>query len=254
MRQPTDRVIVFDLDDTLYLERDYAVSGFRAAAASVFAHDPRLALRFASACQRLFAAGLRGSIFDEALRHCEIDVDPDLVARLIAAYRGHRPNIVLAPDAERYLISRPAGLRSAIITDGPAASQEGKIAALGLGPRMDKILCTAHLGQGFSKPHPKAYQVVADWARVAPEQLVYVADNPAKDFVTPRKMGWMTVQIVRAGRIHLQEAPDPGHAAHRMITSFDDFDACLDALDSEHDRAEGRPAASGYYPQREARF
>ena len=33
-------------------------------------------------------------------------------------------------------------------------------------------------------------------------QLAYVADNPAKDFVAPNTLGWLTIRIRRPGTKH----------------------------------------------------
>ena len=58
-------------------------------------------------------------------------------------------------------------------------------------------------------------------------RCVYVADNAAKDFVTPNRMGWLTVQILRPGRVHDGTTPDAAHAAQVVITSLDQLDAVL---------------------------
>ena len=60
-------------------------------------------------------------------------------------------------------------------------------------------------------------------------RCVYVADNAAKDFVTPNRMGWLTVQILRPGRVHDGSPPDADHAARVVITSLDQLDGVLPA-------------------------
>jgi putative hydrolase of the HAD superfamily len=39
-------------------------------------------------------------------------------------------------------------------------------------------------------------------AKCAPEQCVYIADNPIKDFISPNRLGWRTIRIRRSGGIH----------------------------------------------------
>lgn len=208
---PADR-IVFDLDDTLYLERDFAFSGFDAVAAYLGVEG------FAATCRALFDGPHRTAIFDEALRHHGLTRP---VAELVAIYRDHAPQIALCPDAARYLARGGFGL----ITDGPERTQRGKIAALGLGQFCDQIIPTGQWPQGFGKPHPRAYQAIADAA--GGRRCVYVADNAAKDFVTPNRMGWRTVQILRAARVHDGAPPDAAHAAQVVITSLDQLDSVL---------------------------
>lgn len=212
---PADR-ITFDLDDTLYLERDFAFSGFDAVGAYIAGRHGTQT--FAATCRALFDTPHRAAIFNEALRRHHIT---EAVPDLVAIYRDHAPSIALCPDAARYVLRGGFGL----ITDGPESTQRAKIAALGLAAFCDQIIPTGQWPAGFGKPHPRAYQAIMD---AAPgRRCVYVADNAAKDFVTPNRMGWLTVQILRPGRVHDGAPPDAAHAAQVVITSLDQLDAVL---------------------------
>ena len=212
---PTN-VVVFDLDDTLYLERDYVASGF-AAAGRYAAHRHGIDGLEAAACSA-FEAGRRGDIFDVALTALGFEVQAPVVVGLIRAYRNHRPQIRLAPDAADWLTRVPPGTALALLTDGNAISQSNKVAALGLtryGFR--PVVITARLGRGRGKPHPLGYNMIEKAYRLPPERFTYVADNATKDFLAPRRMGWHTVQIVRPERLHQQPAPDRAHEADTQI-------------------------------------
>lgn len=213
--------IVFDLDDTLYLERDFAFSGF--AAVGRFIADRHGINGFGAVCADLFDTEHRRAIFDEALRRSGLQ-NRQNVPELVAIYRGHVPSITLCQDAARYLSGRG---RFGLITDGPEAMQRAKIAALGLAPFLDQIIPTGQWPQGYGKPHPRAYQQIARAA--AGRTCVYVADNAAKDFLTPNRMGWITVQILRADRVHDGSPPDAAHAAQAVIENLDQLDAVLAA-------------------------
>ena len=226
-----ETVLVFDLDDTLYLERDFAFSGF--CAVGEWLRATKGIEAFSSHCEALFVAGRRSRIFDEALEKLGLPPDEKLIAALVDRYRHHTPTITLAPDAQRYLNRDDGKCRRAIITDGPAATQMAKIGALGLDRLVDHIICTDIWGRAFWKPHERAFEATETWAGATGAQLVYVADNPAKDFIAPRRRGWRTVQIVRPDRVHVVEAAQPSHRAHVTIENFDQFDACLAGLNSE---------------------
>lgn len=206
--------IVFDLDDTLYPERDFAISGFRAVGIWLGRDD------FADRCRTLFDDGCRGDIFDRALAGSGLSVRMEA---LVEVYRDHDPRIRLCPDASRYL--RGHADRFGLITDGPERMQRNKIAALGLAAFCDQIIPTGQWPQGFSKPHPRAFQMIA--GRAGRRRCVYVADNAAKDFVTPNLMGWTTVQIIRPDRVHRGDPPTAAHAAHHRIDSLDHLDDLL---------------------------
>jgi len=209
-------VVVLDLDDTLYLERDFARSGF--AAVGRHLEETRGVSGYAEHCARLLDEGHRGTVFDAALAAmglAEVDVAP-----LVALYRGHAPEIALAPDALR-LLGRIGARASAIITDGPAQTQGNKVAALGLYERIGKVILTGLLPEGCGKPHVMAYEMVEQWSGLPPAAHVYIADNAAKDFVTPRARGWTTVQILREGRIHACTPTSAAHAADHVVGTLD---------------------------------
>jgi putative hydrolase of the HAD superfamily len=217
--------IVFDLDDTLYCERDFVMSGFRAAGDWLEQVHGLAGLE--ARCRRLFSSGRRARIFDEALAELGRS-DPTLVAALVDGYRSHRPAIALAPDAARYLDRSPG--RHAVITDGYAATQAAKAAALDLSRWIDTIIFTDLWGREFWKPHERAFAAIEAGTGLEPGRLIYVADNPIKDFVAPNRRGWHTVQICRPDRMHVASAPDALHRAHARIDSLDELDACIAAL------------------------
>jgi len=221
------RVLVFDLDDTLYLERDFAFSGFAAVEAHLRAkHGDKIVF---GTCRALFQQGVRGEIFNNALEQFGLAADAATVATLVQIYRGHTPRITPCPDTLRFLAAD--NNRRAIITDGPAAMQRAKITALGIGHQFGLIIPTGELPYGMGKPHPRSFEQVMAWSGEDRTSHVYVADNPAKDFITPRALGWRTVQIDRAGRVHSPEPKSTDHSAETRIGSLDGLALALDQLD-----------------------
>jgi putative hydrolase of the HAD superfamily len=192
--------VVFDIDDTLYLERDYVRSGFRCVGEWV---GRNLGISgFSDLAWREFQGGARGSIFDLVLKHCGVDVTPTLISQLVDMYRRHEPKIELLPDALDCLNGLVGRLRLGIVTDGPSDSQRAKARALDLGQWFDPIIFTADLGADFSKPHPRAFETVEELVGCSGWECAYVADNPVKDFTAPKRMGWMTVRVRRPASLH----------------------------------------------------
>lgn len=219
-----NRVVVFDLDDTLYLERDFCRSGFAAAEAWLAERQDSRGL--AAAAMALLEAGHRGRIFDLALPMIGAVPSGELVQALVAVYRGHAPQIALAPDAAALLAAPPPGWAWALLSDGPAAVQRRKIAALGLDRyALAPMVCTDEFGRAFWKPHPRGYERIERTFGLPGPRFAYVADNPAKDFVTPRRRGWLAIEIRRDGRIHADARPAPGGEADVVITSLGELAA-----------------------------
>lgn len=201
-----DSVIVFDLDDTLYLECDYVESGLRAV--GVWAGQQLGVPGLGGRMLEHFRAGGRGHLFDDALTEAGIAPRPDLVDRMIRVYRQHRPTIHLAEDAVRYLASPPPRTALALITDGYLDAQRRKIRALGL--HMSGIelgVCTDRWGREDWKPSCRAFDHVQAFFGLPAGAFVYVADNPAKDFHAPRRLGWHSIRICRPGRLHMGTVP-----------------------------------------------
>jgi putative hydrolase of the HAD superfamily len=220
-RDAPARVIVFDLDDTLYLERDYVASGFRAVGR--WAEDHLGCAEFGQCCERHFAAGVRGRIFDAALDELGLR-DETLISRLIKIYRDHPPEIGLAPDAAAFLECLGPDTAVALLTDGFLSAQLNKIRALGLGPpAVWPIVCTDQWGRTHWKPHERGFLHIQQHHGLPPAAFTYVADNPSKDFIAPRRLGWHTIQIKRPERLHADVIAAEGGDAAEMIESLDEL-------------------------------
>ena len=198
-------VVAFDLDDTLFRERDFCRSGFR------FLCDSAL-YRVSDNLVNLPEESLRHLVsqMDEELNHKRNPFVPfeeffkPLVEdkgeewnldRHIAAYRTHLPkNLKFAEGAEETLncLAR-RGVRMAVITDGRSVTQRRKIEALALNRFVapDLILISGETGHDKHEKH-----MFATVVREFPEanKFVYVGDNVSKDFYYPNLMGWLSVQ------------------------------------------------------------
>ncbi len=58
-------------------------------------------------------------------------------------------------------------------------------------------------------------------------ECVYVADNPAKDFVAPNQLGWLTIRIVRPDGIYRNETAPQGGDPQFTVTTLADLEDCL---------------------------
>lgn len=211
--------VVFDLDDTLYPERMFAISGFRAC--ERWAADRFGVTGLVDPMTRLLDAGHMRSLFEIVLAETVGADAAHLIEDFIAVYRDHEPDIALYEDSHAALdhLGRvgPLGL----ITDGSHPVQSGKVAALGIAPRFAHIIYTSALGgRSFSKPNPRSYELMEQAIGEPGDRFVYIGDNPAKDFVTPNARGWMSVQIVRPQRIHSRAQAAAGGEPQHTISSL----------------------------------
>ena len=94
------RLVVLDIDDTLYLERDYVRSGF--AAVGAWAQDELGVDGLGDRAWAAVEAGTRRTIFDEALAASGVEATDDLTV----VYTLSKPNTAFAAA----LASGPLGM------------------------------------------------------------------------------------------------------------------------------------------------
>ena len=224
--------VIFDLDDTLYPESAYVLSGFRAVARWA---DHTLGIPEAAgyaALASLFRAGVHGRTFNVWLAACGLDPEP-LVPELIAVYRGHAPDIAPFADAPPLLaLLRARGCRIGLLSDGYLAVQQRKFAALQLAAAFDAVVFSDAFGRENWKPAPVAYRAVAAQLGVDAARSLYVADNPAKDFVGARRVGMASVRVRRPDGLYARLQPDDAdHAPDLTVQTLDELRPLIQTRD-----------------------
>lgn len=190
-----EHVVVFDLDDTLYKERDYVLSGV----AAVIKACLDLGLIEQSVAKKPFTPDIAaGKIINTLCRH--LSLPEKLEDSLLWIYRLHEPSISL-DSATRLAIRRISDMAAAtaIVTDGRATTQRIKLKALGLGA------IPAYISEEFGNGKPATDMFLAVERRWPGFQYTYIGDNVSKDFIAPNKLGWFTIGIKDDGcNIHSQ--------------------------------------------------
>lgn len=177
------KAVIFDMDDTLYGEKEYVKSGYSKIAEvlpQVEDADQKL--------WKLFEE--KKPAIDELLRIEGFD-DPAVKEACLNAYRFQMPKIHLYPGVEEMLKSlRKKGMLLGLITDGRPEGQRAKIKVLGLEAFFDQIIVTDEFGGSeFRKPNPLAFQTMKERMNVEYAQMCYVGDNIKKDFIAPQQLG-----------------------------------------------------------------
>jgi putative hydrolase of the HAD superfamily len=219
------RTIVFDLDDTLFSEREFVRSGFRAVA-----KHPALATAagFSDTAWRLFEEGRRDDIFNVAMELLSMPFTPELIQELLDVYRGHRPDIVLFDDAKWALEKFSSTHRLGAVSDGYHETQKRKVEALRLEQYLNPIIYSDAYGRDAWKPSPTPYQEFMKAAQCDGPECCYVGDNPAKDFVSANRLGWTSIQVIRAGGEYEDRMAPPQGEAHWRISSLYELEGILE--------------------------
>lgn len=203
-------VVVFDLDDTLFSEREHAVSAYREVAGMPDLTTPALSERVVNVMTAALDNGSNPFDALDALLEGDRIGTFFTTAQRVEVYRRHRPHrLTLYPDALELLDSlRQRGIRCAIVTDGRSLTQRAKLKALGIADRFHPADIIISEESGHDKSEPDNFAAIVHHYPEA-SRFIYIGDNPAKDFDIPAMLGWDTVCLLtRGANIHPQ-TPSP---------------------------------------------
>ena len=211
-------ILVFDLDDTLYDESAYVKSGLHAVARSL-AREYGLPRNQVYATLASCVLISRDRVIDRALEALGLH-SKAISRKCVSVYRSHVPRLRLYPDAKRCL-RRFKESPLYVVTDGNKLVQEAKVKALDLEPLMQHVFITHRFGKRNAKPSPHCFLNICARERCKPSDVVYIGDDPSKDFVAIKKLGFLTVRVLR-GR-HRSVRAKEGFEAHVRISNLDEL-------------------------------
>lgn len=197
MQSMCRKVVVFDLDDTLYKEIDFLKSAYQEIAD--FFQEKYGIYGLWGEMLRYYREGK--NVFQEVIDFYKRPVE---IKNLLDIYRNHVPKISLDEDTRQVLDKlRNNNCGTGIITDGRIVSQMNKIRALGLDQYFAKDSIVISEAWEHEKIDGFAYDLMKG---LFPNgDYVYVGDNPKKDFVAANQRGWTTICLLDNGRnIHKQ--------------------------------------------------
>lgn len=219
MRRP----LLFDLDDTLYEERTYVMSGFAHVAAIVAAEIKCDKSEVFAAMSDEFDRCGRGKVFDHALERFGHSPTPERIARLVQLYREHHPIIHLFDGVARTLAELRASYKLGVVTDGRPAMQQRKVNALGLSQHVDVIVycweCDA------PKPSPGGFLKSLAKLRSEPKDAVVVGDDVIADLGAASALQCPFIRV-KTGRLRHVNTPD----APVKVIEIDSLHELPDAL------------------------
>lgn len=197
------KVILFDLDDTLYLERDYVYSGYRVVA-SFLEKKYNLSLKTTYLKMIDLSKESYDNVFNRLFDAYNIKAGNDEIKKIIEIYKNHIPNIDLCEDSRKILENLlKKDIKLGLITDGDSVQQRNKIKGLDIEKYFEKIIITDELAPNreFWKPSKKAFEIMIDFFKEEPKNILYVGDNLNKDPFGALEVGINFKQILRKDSI-----------------------------------------------------
>lgn len=224
------KAAVFDLDDTLISEKEYIKSGYKYISKIL---SDKYRIKENQIFEDLMDIFNQDSknVFNRLLEKYQINYTKEEIVDLVNEYRNHYPSISFFEDVIpciEYLKTKD--IRVGIITDGFLNSQKQKLKAVNAYKYFDEIIITDELGREFWKPHPKSFEIMKEKLNVNFNEMIYVGDNPAKDFYIRKTYPIITVRIQSQG-IHQEKSYLEGIKEVHTIYRFEDLKKLVNISD-----------------------
>jgi putative hydrolase of the HAD superfamily len=100
-----------------------------------------------------------------------------------------------------------------LATEGARSVQQAKLEAIGVRGRLDEVVILGEDERSRWKPDPWPLMRLAEALGIPPAEMVYVGDNPRKDFEAARRAGMTSVRLRRREGLHASEEPATPMAA-----------------------------------------
>jgi putative hydrolase of the HAD superfamily len=172
-----NNVFVFDLDDTLYSEREFENSGIEFVCNSLNISKTILNIN----------TNKEENWVQKIITKTNNKFNKDYILTL---YRNHIPNIALYNDARFFLdLLKLNNIEMSLITDGRSITQRNKLKALNIETYFNNIIISEEINS--EKPSELNYRKVMSLD--VNKKYVYIGDNPTKDFYTPNILGWISI-------------------------------------------------------------
>ena len=203
------KVVVFDLDDTLYKEVDFLKSAYREIATLCSSKN---STDFYTMMMSDYFSGQ--NVFERVTEK----TDKYSVDDLLNIYRNHYPNIALIDGAADLInFIKKSNYYIGIITDGRSKQQRNKLNALSLSETFDDVV----ISEEFQSAKPSELNYLHFQNKYENYKLYYIGDNFNKDFVTPNELGWCTIALLDDGRnIHKQNHNLPHEYLPKYVVNY----------------------------------
>ncbi|PJJ61796.1 HAD family hydrolase [Compostimonas suwonensis] len=241
------RVVLFDLDDTLFAHREAVDAGIvsylgELGGAYAGADASGSVALWNSLEEQHYHSYLAGELDFEGQRRARArDFAASLGVELadaeasdwfqsyLAHYRGGwrlHDDALPALDA---LVEADAAVRFGLITNGELGYQLGKIERVAIGPRLEHIVASGELG--VTKPDRRIFEHAVALFGVDPSTAVYVGDRLRTDAIGAAHAGLAGVWINRRGvEPSADERADAAAAGVQRIASLSELPALLARL------------------------
>lgn len=187
-------IIVFDLDDTLYKRDDFVSNGLENVS------------RLISSQNNLYNKNkifkqLKKIYYDKSIKNTfNFFLKKNKITNIkskdcINVYRYEKNRIKIYSEAKKIL--KLYNKKCYLVTDGHKLVQQHKIQSLKINKYFKKIFITNRYGLKFQKPSLYCFRLIKKIEKCSFKKIVYIGDNPNKDFINCNKIGIRTIRLMK---------------------------------------------------------
>ncbi|MBO6111947.1 MAG: HAD-IA family hydrolase [Lachnospiraceae bacterium] len=225
------KAVIFDIDDTLISEYDYVLSGYRQVSKRL-AGDDDISLDESGIFDLLLETSRGGFlyVYNRLFEKLGLPDDKERIGELIRIYQGHDPDIRLYDDVDETLVTlRERGIKLGVISDGDPARQHRKLKKCDAEKYFDCVIVTDELGgEEYRKPDRRSFDKMKESLGVDFKDMMYVGDNPSKDFYIKKTLPVKTARIIRPHGIYADRDYREGIKEDYKLDSLKDLlNICL---------------------------
>ncbi len=189
------KAIIFDLDDTLYEELSFVKGGFNEVAEEISKESKIGKEEIFNFLVNILSSHGRGKVFDICLEKLNLSKKIK-ISNLVKTYREHTPKLDLYFGAKETLQQLKSKYLIGLISDGDVGVQKKKVDSLKIKDLFNYIIFTWEFGEQKQKPDTFSYKKMIEKLNLMPEQIVYVGDDPHKDFIGAKKLNIKTIRVL----------------------------------------------------------
>ena len=179
----SDYSIVFDLDDTIFYEKKYVLSGFKEI-------DRYIESRYGLKKSSLKLVKYFEKNEKDPLQSLCKELNLNIKKQLIALMRESKPHIKTRPGIIQFMKKlKSKNFETGIITNGRSITQRNKIQALGIQNYLDILLISEEVG--LAKPQLEIFKKYELQSKKS--KFLYIGNNPYLDISPANTLGWQTV-------------------------------------------------------------
>jgi putative hydrolase of the HAD superfamily len=193
------KAIIFDLDDTLISEIEYVKSGFIAVSTYVSSIVGKFTTEHILMTLHELHETNPDKVFNRMIENLSLS-SFITVKELVDVYRSHKPKLSLYEDVLPNIKKmKDQNYKLGIITDGYLVTQKNKLESLNISYLFDEIIMTDELGNDYWKPSVVPFELMSKRLNIEYSEMIYIGDNPRKDFYINSVYPITTVRINRLG-------------------------------------------------------